>query len=334
MPVHDIGITDDDRPYYVMDYADAGSLEQFRKQPTSPGRALRLVAEAARGVEVLHRHNVIHRDITPGNILLQYSKQGVRVLLADLGVAKSLTDKQEGTMTAGTPAYMAYEQATGGHLDQRVDIYSLAAVAYALLAGRPPFPIKTLNDLLNRDWSIGVTPIASSVGAPAFLDQLMTAALSPNPQSRPQSAAELAQAFDTVADVLPGGDTYIPKPLESSSGSSWIDLGTDRPAAPPPVSPSDPSGHYSSGSYRSVWDYASDPSEVNQRSYHASLAPHNSVVPVDETPQSMLNKYLGEGTYRVAKPKEKHTQSYYLALAIGALLVFVLVLIITITFLT
>ncbi len=347
VPVHDIGTTTDDRPYFVMDYADAGSLEQLRRQPTLPGRALRLAAEAARGVEVLHRHNVIHRDITPGNILLQYSKQGIRVMLADLGVAKSLTDRQDGTMTAGTPAYMAYEQASGGWLDQRVDIYSSAAVAYALLTGRPPFPIKTLNDLLNRDWSVGVTPIADMVGAPPLLDELMAAALSPDPQQRPQSALELAVAFDVIADVLPGGDSYTPRPLDGQEffevSSPWASPAAGRPMAPPPMT--DPFASPFVGSdYASTppmapapssWDpMSAGPSSLGSIGSYHSLSQANSVTPRDETPQEMLDKYLGKGKYEVAKPKERHTRSYYISVTVLAILAFAMAGWLTINWLT
>lgn len=339
VPVHDIGTTADDRPYFVMDYADAGSLEQLRRQPTLPGRALRLAAEAARGVEVLHRHNVIHRDITPGNILLQYSKQGMRVMIADLGVAKSLTDRQEGTMTAGTPAYMAYEQATGGWLDQRVDVYSTAAVAYALLAGHPPFPIKTLNDLLNRDWSVGMTPIADKIGAPPLLDELLSAALSPDPQQRPSSAAELASVFDSIADVLPGGELYTPRPLEDELRPGWLPYGADRPLAPPPLAGPLPSGVLSGEptqpSQLSVhsWDQGT-PSSYLSLGSHGSMGQPSSVVPTGETPQQMLDKYLGKGKYEVAKPKERHSTSYWVTLLVGAAIVFGLAAFLTFSYLT
>ena len=368
VPVHDIGTTTDDRPYFVMAYADAGSLEHLRRQPTLAGRALRLAAETARGVEVLHRHNVIHRDITPGNVLLQYSKQGMRVMIADLGVAKSLTERQEGTMTAGTPAYMAYEQATGGWLDQRVDIYSVAAVAYALLAGHPPFPIKTLNDLLIRDWSVGVTPIADMLTAPPVLDEVLAAALSPDPQQRPQSALELATIFDSIAEVLPGGDQYIPHRFEEELRPSWGLLGQDRPLAPPPLSrqpignPS-PRSHssigHSPGSYPSNpspgMGYASSigctsnsslpgsvshaspgpvPGSPSSMGSYYSIAQSNSVVPRDENPQQMLDNYLGKGIYQVATPKQRHPAKYYVSLSLAAVAVFALVMWLTIGWLT
>ena len=74
--VFDIGTLDDGRPYFVMDYIDGGSLNQFRRSPLDPVRALQLCAEACRAIEVLHEHDVIHRDVTPGNLLLDRRAAG------------------------------------------------------------------------------------------------------------------------------------------------------------------------------------------------------------------------------------------------------------------
>src|SRR5690606_37832497 len=135
------------------------------KRLVAPGLALRLCAEACLALDVLHRNQLVHRDVTPGNILLTNSPSGVKVMLADLGVAKSLLDEYRDTMTAGTPAYMAPEQARSTQLDQRSDLYSMACVTYAMLTGRPPFPVKTLQDLIERNPNIGPAPIAAQLGA-------------------------------------------------------------------------------------------------------------------------------------------------------------------------
>ena len=139
--VYDIGTLDDGRPYFVMDYVDGGSLNDLRRQGTNPVRALQLCADACRALDVLHSNDIIHRDVTPGNLLISRASNGnTHVLIADLGVAKSMVDAVGATMTAGTPSYMAPEQAMGvTPLDRRVDIYSLTAVTYAMLTGHPPF---------------------------------------------------------------------------------------------------------------------------------------------------------------------------------------------------
>ncbi|HVD20193.1 MAG TPA: serine/threonine-protein kinase, partial [Propionibacteriaceae bacterium] len=122
--VHDIGSLEDGRPYFVMDYIDGGSLNELRQHGIEPVRALRLCAEACRALDVLHANDIIHRDVTPGNLLLSTTTNGdAQVLIADLGVAKSMVDAVGATMTAGTPSYMAPEQAMGvTPLDKRVDI--------------------------------------------------------------------------------------------------------------------------------------------------------------------------------------------------------------------
>ncbi|MDN5726512.1 MAG: protein kinase [Propionibacteriales bacterium] len=199
--VYDIGALPDGRPYFVMDYADGGSLDDLRRKGIPPKQALLLCAEASRALHELHANEVIHRDMTPGNILLHRTRDGgVKVLIADLGVAKSMVEMVGATMTAGTPAYMAREQATGvGVLDHRADIYSLAGVTYAMLTGRPPFPVRTLAELLARDPHEMPAPIAQRVGAPPLLDAVLEASLSPQPGRRPRSALEFAEVLEQCA---------------------------------------------------------------------------------------------------------------------------------------
>lgn len=298
--VYDIGTTDRGQPYFVMDLANGGSLEQLRKRLVAPGLALRLCAEAARALEVLHRHQLVHRDITPGNILLTNTPAGVRVMLADLGVAKSMLDDIKDTMTAGTPAYMALEQANGTQIDQRSDIYSLACVTYALLTGHPPFPVKTLAELLGRDHSIGPASIAQQIGAPAALDQVLASALAEDPARRPQSALQLADALDRLADTLPGGDTYRPRPLVEAGATI-----APAPGTPIPVTTSSPPPPLREG-----------------------LSPRG------ETPTSMLDNYIGKERYRPAKARERHSFWFHLWVTVSAIVLLLLTVWLTIYVLT
>lgn len=280
--VYDIGTSDRGQPYFVMDLADGGSLEHLRKHPVAPGLALRLCAEAARALEVLHRNQLVHRDVTPGNILLANSSNGVRVMMADLGVAKSLLDEARDTMTAGTPAYMAPEQARSTQLDQRSDLYSLGAVTYALLTGRPPFPAKTLQDLLDRNPNIGPTPVAEMIGAPPLLDEVLAATLSADPNRRPQTALQLAAALDRLADTLPGGDQYQPRSMASAPSVGHL------PSAPTPSS---------------LGGQATTPAAMEQ------------------TPTRMLDNYIGKGRYQPKRTKESHSAWWYVWIAVVGLLV-------------
>ena len=136
--VYDIGEVDG-TPYFVMSYADRGSLGGLLEsgKPIDVAHAVDLVEQAGVGLSVLHRQGVIHRDIKPANLLLRSTDDdGVRVLVADLGVAKAMLHASGLTQVVGTPAYMAPEQATGEGIDVRADVHALGAVAYQMLTGR------------------------------------------------------------------------------------------------------------------------------------------------------------------------------------------------------
>lgn len=200
--VHDIGTLDDDRPYFVMDFANGGTLANRVGDGCPPQEALLLGAEAARAVQVLHDHGVLHRDVTPANLLIDHQPDGSqRVVVTDLGIAKAMAELSGLTLAAGTPAFMAPEQAGGlGGFDARADVYSLGAVVYALLSGRPPFTGSTLTAVLARSESLAPDLLAAKLDGPAELDDVLLRALSHDPVGRPASARELALALDRVAD--------------------------------------------------------------------------------------------------------------------------------------
>lgn len=226
--VYDIGDLPDDRPYFVMDFADGGSLNDRRHDGVSPAEGLRLCGQACQALQVLHDNDVVHRDATPGNMLLTHDRRNdLIVVVADLGVAKSMLTASGSTMAAGTPAYMAPEQAwSPDGLSPLCDVYSLAATTYAILTGKPPFPVTSISDVLSRDASQHPNPIADRIGAPAELDQVLSAALSLDPAERPSTAAALGAALDRAADGM------------TSNGSHT----QDRPSSPPSSVPSPSSG--------------------------------------------------------------------------------------------
>ena len=177
--VHDVDVLPDGRPYMVMTYADQGSVSDLIHRGQLPlDEALRLLTEIGQGITVLHNHGTIHRDIKPSNVLLQSSPVGQRVLVADLGFAKSIDEASGFTAAAGTPGYMSPEQSMpGGDLDVRSDVYSLGAVAYELITGQPPSrpPVR-------------VAPGRIRPGLPPALDELILSALSVDRESRPADA--------------------------------------------------------------------------------------------------------------------------------------------------
>ncbi|MFS4097090.1 serine/threonine-protein kinase [Streptomyces sp. AF1A] len=141
--VYDIGELPDGRPYFVMEYADGGTLaDLLTAGPLPVSHALALTAEAARAAAALHEAGIVHRDIKPTNVLLHTAPDGTRrVLLADLGLAKSLAQASVLTLAAGSAGYQPPEQAEPGEgIDERADVYSLGAVGYELVTGRVPGP--------------------------------------------------------------------------------------------------------------------------------------------------------------------------------------------------
>jgi serine/threonine protein kinase len=193
--VHDVGVQDD-RPYFVMDYVRGGTLAE-RIGHCLPAEALQLAAEAGYAVHVLHGAGVLHRDIKPSNLLLDSDRTPPAVLVADLGSAKQLADASGLTVTTGTPAYMAPEQAfqTGG-FDARADVYALGVVTFELLTGQKPFGSGGHTTLMAGQPSTSAPPaIPAALAVPNGIDALLRAAMSVAPRDRPPTAKAFADAL-------------------------------------------------------------------------------------------------------------------------------------------
>lgn len=168
--VHLVDQLEDGRPYFVMDYADGGTLhdrmrDRFaRGEPFTVAEAVAMAREIAECLTVAHTLGIVHRDLKPSNILFQ-SVPGPRragdtpdgrVVLADFGLARRLETAAAHTVIAGTPAYMAPEQGDpelAGRADERSDLFSASAILYEMLAGRPPFPGQSIESVRNaRRW--------------------------------------------------------------------------------------------------------------------------------------------------------------------------------------
>lgn len=196
--VFDIGELPDDRPYFVMEYADRGTLaDRLADGPLPLPEALRLTAEAARGAADLHEAGIVHRDIKPSNVLLRSSPGGDRLLLADLGLAKSLAQASGLTMAAGSAGYMPPEQSEpGSGIDARADVYSLGALGYHLVTGTVPGrPGKVVRpDRLRPD----LGPVLGS-----GVQRALLRALEPDRERRWPTARGFADELDRLADGLP-----------------------------------------------------------------------------------------------------------------------------------
>ncbi len=141
VPIHEVGERDGSC-YFSMKFVEGGQLDEVaRREPIPIRRAAELIAKVARTVHYAHEHGILHRDLKPGNILLDAKGEPH---LTDFGLARLV--ETESTMTRtldvlGTPSYMAPEQAMGNNaaVSSVTDIYGLGAVLYQLLTGQPPF---------------------------------------------------------------------------------------------------------------------------------------------------------------------------------------------------
>ena len=206
-------------PYLAMDYIEGTSLAQvLASRSLDRETAVRYLCAIARAVDYLHRQGIIHRDLKPSNILLDAEGQPI---VTDFGLAKLLCDDSHLTQSgiaAGTPSYMAPEQAAGqtSHVTPLCDVYSLGAVVYELLTGRPPFQAETAIDLL-------IQVLEREPPAPRQLDRTIPRTLSmiclkcleKDPANRYPSAAALA---DDLEHYLKGDV------VEVSVGHSWSRL--------------------------------------------------------------------------------------------------------------
>ncbi len=186
--------------YYVMPYIKGESVRDLlaRGGPLPVEEALRIARQVAGALDHAHRHGVIHRDIKPGNILLEEGHARV----ADFGIARAVTpeDSQIVTQTGvtiGTPAYMSPEQASGEpNLDRRSDIYSLGCVLYEMLAGAPPFTGLNVQSVLTKHLIEPVPPLRETrPDLPEEVEGLVTLALAKNRDDRFATAAEFAEAL-------------------------------------------------------------------------------------------------------------------------------------------
>jgi hypothetical protein len=144
--VYDAGMLDDGRPYLVMTYADQGTLaDRLEVEGLTTGQALEVVRQVGAGLQALHDRDILHRDIKPANVLFRTVDDDIRAMVGDLGLGKALDMSSRLTMVAGTPSFVAPEQAQAEAIDARADQYSLGVLTYLLLAGRTPYSHLTLS---------------------------------------------------------------------------------------------------------------------------------------------------------------------------------------------
>ena len=207
--MHEVGNVDG-QAYLCMEFIDGETLAQFlsRSGPLPPRRAAQLVAIVARGVQHAHEHGVLHRDLKPSNILLRPispddSGTGLpyEPKISDFGLAKLIDRVESLTRTGaivGTPSYMAPEQATNRKdITCAADVYSLGAILYELLTGRPPFrasnAVDTLLMVMEQE---AIPPRDLNPTVDRDLELIALKCLQKPPELRYANAADLANDLD------------------------------------------------------------------------------------------------------------------------------------------
>ena len=203
LPLHDSGDAAG-HLYYAMPYVEGESLRQrLEREGQLPiAEVIAIVQAVASALTYAHQDGVIHRDIKPENILLAKSDGGAaHPLVADFGIARALDAAggerlTETGLALGTPAYMSPEQAAGGRMDGRTDIYALGCVTYEMLAGQPPFTGPTAQSILARHAVDPVPPLHTVRSTiPPAVESAIERALAKVPADRFATADDFASAI-------------------------------------------------------------------------------------------------------------------------------------------
>ncbi len=196
--VYDFGLDESTgRQYIVMEYVDGESCAEMLRDrgAIEPHRAVDLLAQACRGLDYAHRHGVIHRDVKPGNLLVNRDNQ---LKLADFGIAKAAeqSDITKVGSVLGTAAYLSPEQTRGEPAGRASDVYALGVVAYQALTGRLPYDGKSLPELARQqEAGAPVSPDLLAAGVPPTLAAAVLKALAPRPQMRYATATDMEVAL-------------------------------------------------------------------------------------------------------------------------------------------
>ncbi len=213
LPIYEVGESEEGVPYFSMKFAPGGSLQDLAPAlRDDPREVVRLVAKATRAVQYAHQQGILHRDLKPGNILLDGRGDP---LVSDFGLAKWLDTSSNLTRTLtifGTPGYIAPEQAEGpaANLTPSADIYSLGAILFDLLTGRPPFLGEHALAVIRQAADRPAPKLRSLVrGADKDLETICERCLEREPAARYRSAGDLAQDLEHFLE----GRSIVARPV-------------------------------------------------------------------------------------------------------------------------
>jgi hypothetical protein len=215
--VFDIGESDDG-PFITMEFIDgedlASLLKRIGRLPIDKG--LQVAHQLCAGLAAAHEVGIVHRDLKPANIMLD--GRG-RVRITDFGLAGLVEELRKDQMRAGTPAYMAPEQISGGQVTPRTDIYAAGLVLYEVFSGRQAFPFSTTAEQRR----VLPTRLSKLVkGMDPAVERIIARCLEPNPAARPASATEVVAALpgaDPLRAAVEAGETPSPDTVAAAGAS-------------------------------------------------------------------------------------------------------------------
>jgi serine/threonine protein kinase len=286
--VTDSGTTADGSVYFVMEYLEGVELGSVieREGALDIARALRISGQICRALSAAHREGIIHRDLKPENIfLITRGGEADVVKVLDFGIAKTTEAEaaRERRLTSpgmamGTPEYMAPEQAAGRPADARTDVYSLGAIMYEMTTGVPPYTGDNFMEILTKKATVDPpAPISIRGELPEPISDLVLAAMSRNPDARPQSMESLEYELNkclsgrgnAVASILGmTTDANVVATLNPGLSTRNLDSGLIHA-----------SGGSRAGTHESLWDTRSG---VSRGGYNSG--PHHMAHPTPSGP--------------------------------------------------
>ena len=239
--IHDVG-EENNTYYFAMEYLEGGSLEDRieRLGPLPLEEADAVILQLADALDFAHKKGIIHRDIKPGNVIID---EDGRAVLTDFGIAKAAFEQKltKTGMTIGSPEYMPPEQVKGHEIDGRADYYSLGVMYYQMLSGCVPYSGDTAVSIAYQHVNEPIPSLADlRPELPAYVDGIVQKLMAKDPNERIQTGGELIQALK--AKEVPAAPYY-----EGNDFQAEPPQANEQPVVPPPVyepAPSPPVAGY------------------------------------------------------------------------------------------